>query len=142
VLEAFDGTILLVSHDRYLIDRLATRIWEIRDQDLITFNGTYREYILRKPAAGTAGAPARKMLLQSAPMARDNSKKTRQLTQTLEQLEDRIRTKEKEIQHLSRELQLAGKKGVFDHMHDLSHQMAQAEAKLDDLLHEWENLVA
>ena len=31
VLEHFDGTILLVSHDRYLVDRLATQIWELRD---------------------------------------------------------------------------------------------------------------
>ncbi len=28
VLDAYDGTILLVSHDRYLIDRLASKIWE------------------------------------------------------------------------------------------------------------------
>ncbi len=142
VLETFEGTILLVSHDRYLIDRLATRIWDIRGQELITFNGTYREYILRKPAAGTAAAPVRKILLQSAPMTRDNSKKTRQLSQSLQQLEERIRTKEKEIQHYRGNCRLAGKKGVFDHMHSLSNEMAQAEAKLDELLHEWEKLVA
>lgn len=142
VLEAYEGTILLVSHDRYLIDRLATRVWEIRNEQLIIFNGNYREYILRRPAAGTASAPVRKMLLQNAPMARDNSKKTRQLSQALEQLEERIREKEKDIQQLSRDLQKAGSKGVFEHMHELSNQMAQAEAKLDDLLKEWEKLVA
>ena len=36
VLEAYEGTILLVSHDRYLIDRLATRVWEIRNEKLIS----------------------------------------------------------------------------------------------------------
>jgi len=142
VLEAYEGTILLVSHDRYLIDRLATRVWEIRNEKLIIFNGNYREYILRRPADGTASAPVRKMLLQNAPMARDNSKKTRHLSQALEQLEERIREKEKDIQQLSRDLQKAGSKGVFEHMHELSSQMAQAEAKLDDLLKEWEKLVA
>ena len=142
VLEAYEGTILLVSHDRYLIDRLATRVWEIRDGELITFNGNYRDYILRRPAAGLSSVPVRKILLQNAPMARDNSKKTRQLSQALEQLEERIREKEKDIQQLSRDLQKAGSKGVFEHMHELSNQMAQAEAKLDDLLKEWEKLVA
>jgi ATP-binding cassette subfamily F protein 3 len=45
VLESFDGTILLVSHDRYLVDRLATRIWELKDGKLEQFEGTFREYI-------------------------------------------------------------------------------------------------
>ena len=44
VLEDFTGTILLVSHDRYLIDQLATQIWELRDGKLHIFKGTYREY--------------------------------------------------------------------------------------------------
>jgi ATP-binding cassette subfamily F protein 3 len=44
ILEAFDGTILLVSHDRYLIDRLATRIWALEGGELHVHNGPYREY--------------------------------------------------------------------------------------------------
>jgi ATP-binding cassette subfamily F protein 3 len=45
VLEQFDGTIILVSHDRYLVDRLATQIWEIRDGHLHPFIGTYQEFL-------------------------------------------------------------------------------------------------
>ena len=45
VLEAFNGTILLVSHDRYLVDRLARQIWTIEDDELTSFNGTYEEYV-------------------------------------------------------------------------------------------------
>ena len=52
VLESFSGTILLVSHDRYLIDRLATQIWELRDGKLDVFQGTYRQFILRQAAVG------------------------------------------------------------------------------------------
>ncbi len=45
VLEQYDGTIILVSHDRYLVDRLATQIWEIRDEQLHIFTGTYQEFL-------------------------------------------------------------------------------------------------
>jgi ATP-binding cassette subfamily F protein 3 len=45
VLEAFDGTILLVSHDRYLVDRLATQIWHLEGGDLRVFKGTYGEFV-------------------------------------------------------------------------------------------------
>ncbi|KAF0107708.1 MAG: ATP-binding cassette subfamily F member 3 [Chloroflexi bacterium] len=46
VLAEFHGTILLVSHDRYLIDALATQIWEVdpKNRTLISFKGTYSEY--------------------------------------------------------------------------------------------------
>ncbi|HXQ38789.1 MAG TPA: ABC-F family ATP-binding cassette domain-containing protein, partial [Anaerolineales bacterium] len=45
VLDSYQGTILLVSHDRYLIDALATQIWEIDPDEshLTTFNGTYSQ---------------------------------------------------------------------------------------------------
>jgi ATP-binding cassette subfamily F protein 3 len=45
VLAAFDGTILLVSHDRYLVRALADQIWEIEGETLITYSGSYEEYV-------------------------------------------------------------------------------------------------
>lgn len=46
VLAQFEGTILLVSHDRYLIDALATQVWDINPQskNMRIFKGTYSEY--------------------------------------------------------------------------------------------------
>jgi ATP-binding cassette subfamily F protein 3 len=45
VLDSYQGTILLVSHDRYLIDALATQIWEVdpNESKMIAFNGTYTQ---------------------------------------------------------------------------------------------------
>src|SRR5215210_2313106 len=45
VLDAYQGTILLVSHDRYLVDALATQIWEINpdESQMTAFNGTYSQ---------------------------------------------------------------------------------------------------
>ncbi|MDA0245168.1 MAG: ABC-F family ATP-binding cassette domain-containing protein [Chloroflexi bacterium] len=46
VLEKFDGTILLVSHDRYLVNQLATQIWSLEaDGQLHIFEGTYEEFV-------------------------------------------------------------------------------------------------
>ncbi|MCU0481066.1 MAG: ATP-binding cassette domain-containing protein [Anaerolineae bacterium] len=44
-LENYEGTLLLVTHDRYLVDKLATQIWEIQDGILNVFHGTYAEYL-------------------------------------------------------------------------------------------------
>ncbi len=141
VLENFNGTILLVSHDRYLIDRLATQIWEIRDHKLSLFKGSYREFILRR-AAAKPGASGHKILLAPKPMVRDNSKETKRRTLALEQLEERIREQETAIQRLSREMEKAGQKQSFDHIQKLSWQVAQAQSTLEHLIGEWERLVA
>jgi ATP-binding cassette subfamily F protein 3 len=45
VLENFDGTILLVTHDRYLVDRLATQIWNLEAGYLNVFRGSYAEFV-------------------------------------------------------------------------------------------------
>jgi ATP-binding cassette, subfamily F, member 3 len=58
VLEEFDGTILLVSHDRYLVDRLATQIWALETADaaptpwqLRVYKGSYEDYLNTRAAA-------------------------------------------------------------------------------------------
>ena len=139
VLENFHGTILMVTHDRFLIDQLATQIWEIRDGRLEVFNGAYREYVLRK-AARTSTASSRQLLLSPKPLARDNSKETRRRVQNLDLVETRIREQERTLQRLSAELQKAGN-SHFERVQELGWQVAKAQARLDELMQEWETLV-
>jgi ATP-binding cassette subfamily F protein 3 len=140
VLESFQGTILLVSHDRYLIDRLASQIWDLRDGRLDVFDGNYREFVLRR-AVKTAPAASRQILLAPKPMLRGNSAETRRKAQALEMLETRIRETETSIQKLSRELQKAGQTKSFDRTHQLSNKLAQAQAHLEHMMGEWEKTV-
>ena len=139
VLENFPGTVLLVSHDRYLIDRLGTQIWELRKGRLECFKGSYREYILRRAALVSPGK-APQILLAPRPLERDNSKETRKRMQALELLEERIRAQEAAVQRLSRELHKAGQSSSYEQVQGLSWEMAQAQAALEELVAEWEKL--
>ena len=47
-LEVFDGTVLVVSHDRYLINEVASRIWEIEDRRILDYKGNYEFYLEEK----------------------------------------------------------------------------------------------
>ncbi|HUF59391.1 MAG TPA: ABC-F family ATP-binding cassette domain-containing protein [Actinomycetota bacterium] len=49
--ESFDGTAILISHDRYLLDRLCDRILEVRDGDVKSFEGGYDDWVAAKAAA-------------------------------------------------------------------------------------------
>ncbi|MGE5322210.1 MAG: ribosomal protection-like ABC-F family protein [Actinomycetota bacterium] len=54
-LQKFTGTVVFVSHDRYFIDRLATRIFEIENGHVEVFPGNYEDYLWRKQ--GKAASP-------------------------------------------------------------------------------------
>ena len=57
-LTAFDGTVLVVSHDRYFINEVANRIWEIEDGQLKDYKGNYDFYLAEKQKAAAAAAEA------------------------------------------------------------------------------------
>jgi ATP-binding cassette subfamily F protein 3 len=137
VLQDFTGTILLVSHDRYLIDQLASQIWELREGRLSVFDGTYRQFVLQR--SSTASQP-RRMLLPSKPLARDNSQDTRRLQQALERLEKQIREQELVVQRISQQLHHANGSKGFETINELSWKFAKAQAELEKLTGEWERL--
>ncbi|MDP4916445.1 MAG: ATP-binding cassette domain-containing protein, partial [Haliea sp.] len=51
-LEHYDGTLIFVSHDREFVSSLATRIIDIKDRELVDFQGTYDEYLAHQKALG------------------------------------------------------------------------------------------
>jgi ATP-binding cassette subfamily F protein 3 len=54
----FTGTVIFVSHDRYFIDRLATRVFEVADGKVHVFPGNYEDYLWRKEGGSDALAAA------------------------------------------------------------------------------------
>ena len=63
-LAAFSGTVIFVSHDRYFIDRLATRVIEVENGTVTTYEGNYEDYLRKKEslalgAVTAASAPPR-----------------------------------------------------------------------------------
>lgn len=50
-LKSYPGAVLVVSHDRYFLDAICTRIWEIEGQGLISYKGNFSAYLPQKEAA-------------------------------------------------------------------------------------------
>jgi ATP-binding cassette subfamily F protein 3 len=138
VLQEYRGTILLVSHDRYLIDQLASQIWELRDGKLNVFKGTYRQFVLQR---ANTPAQAVRMILPAKPLVRNNSQEKRRLHQALDKLEGRIQEQEQAVQRISQELHHASGSKGFDVINDLSWRYAKAQAELEKLTQEWEKMV-
>jgi ATP-binding cassette subfamily F protein 3 len=137
VLQDYNGTILLVSHDRYMINRLATQIWELRDKKLHVFKGTYREFVLSHSAPSSQ---PQRIILPPRPLARDNSRQTRKRQEALSLIENRIREAELAVQRLASEMQRPGNRWSYEQIRAMSTQYAQAQARLESLMGEWEKL--
>ena len=146
-LEQFDGTILMVSHDRYLVNALATQIWALADGCLRVYSGGYQNYLaLREQeaeAAKAAAAQAREA--EKAVRSSDNGSQLsknelRKQAEALADLESAIEATEAEIAQIGKALQEATTDESFAKIQPLSEAYAAAEAKLAALLEQWETM--
>jgi ATP-binding cassette subfamily F protein 3 len=104
-LQEYSGTVVFVSHDRYFIDRLATRIFEIEDGRVTVYPGNYEDYLWRKAGGGQVpapldGEPAPETLATSAIKAtekRVNPIKLRQMEERRQAIESEVARLEAEI---------------------------------------------
>ena len=56
-LSEFEGTLLFVSHNQSFVNRLATKIWDIREESIAEFPGTLKEYFHHLAATEEDSAP-------------------------------------------------------------------------------------
>jgi ATP-binding cassette subfamily F protein 3 len=145
VLGNFDGTVILVSHDRYLINALATQVWEIAKDEaaLRVFEGTYSEYRAHKEAAQQPDPEAEERHSQKREAFRQaRAAKNREIAEErrrkarLEELESQIRTLEDELDTLGR--QLANPPADRAEVQRIGEEYMRAERDLETVMEELE----
>ncbi len=146
VLANYQGTILLVSHDRYLIDALATQVWEIDEEGgaLRVFKGTYSEFRIQKEMEheaekATAWDSSRKSeaVVRSRTDNRLSADERRRKTR-LREVEDTINTLEGELAALGRKLENPPADSAK--VQKLGNEYVKIQGKLDELMKIWESL--
>ncbi len=148
-LENFTGTVVFVSHDRYFLEHLATRVFEIGEGEVRVFPGNYTDYLWRKEG-GHQHAPTLDDVLIGVPPAvpipmpspaaqtkRINPMKLQQLQKQAKQLEDRIAELEAEIQQ--GELSMSDF-GSPQQAARLSNVLESQRAELDRTMAQWEEI--
>ncbi len=165
-LAAFSGTVVFVSHDRYFIDRLATRVLEVENGAITTYEGTYEDYMRKKEqeaAAATAPVVAMKQAaaVQATPLAtgttivieggpdetpapsngarprRLNPIKQKQMEERCEFLEEEIPRVEASIAHTEQQLGVYVSAAETQRLTDLAVAL---RGELAALTSEWEEL--
>ena len=129
----YTETLLFISHDRYFIDRFATRIWELEDGVFTDFFGSYSEY--REAKAETAAAWQIKKEPSASPKQKskpaDAQKEQRRLEREIGKLEN-------ELDEIS--LQKEEHASFYEKLLELDKQELEVQESLDKLYIEWETL--
>ena len=128
VLADFEGTILLVSHDRYLINALATQVWIIEDGGLNVYQGDYADYLKRREKRERKGR-------RGATKARERKREKEEAR--VAELEEAIAALEARLADLGQELAAASQAQDLDRLRELGSEYKRAEGELERLLAEW-----
>ena len=132
-LRAYKGAVVVVSHDRYFVDKFATRIWELSDGTIRDFPCGYAKYraILEHEAAARQRPAQPKKEKQAKPVSG-----SKELEKLVRRLEREIAAKEDEAAQL--EQALAGAASDYQELLRLTAEKERCEAELEDLMARWE----
>jgi ATP-binding cassette, subfamily F, member 3 len=151
----FTGTVLFVSHDRYFIDGLATRVFEVEDRRMHIYPGNYEDYLWRKQggpekvatslSSGLTVAAPVPVVVEAPVIVEAAQASVKRLNPIkLKQLEDRLRFTEEEIPRLESAIAAAEEKlGVFtsaEESQKTAAELDQLRSRRAEVLAEWEEL--
>ena len=145
--EEYEGNLLFVSHDRYFIDRFASRIWMLEDGHITDFRGNYQEYQAAR-ARGAAGKSASdvQVSVEKAPEPKEKKEKpkrpggTKNLEKEVTAAERAVAKAEEQMYDLEQQIQEAA--ADYLKLQELYEQREALEEEILKLYGTWENLSA
>jgi ATP-binding cassette subfamily F protein 3 len=146
MLVSFYGTILFVSHDRYFIDRIATRIWAIEEGGIKSYLGNYTDYQRQLGRRADLAAKEAEKQKESAPETVKPVKAAPVLDgkaqKTLSQVEREIGKLEGKLNELSDALAVASIDADVDALSRLGAEYEKVQTDLEAAYARWEALTA
>lgn len=149
-LKEYEGTLVFVSHDRYFLDGLATKVLEVGNRTAVAYLGNYEDYLLKKAELERAqqpgisdAVPSDDTPQQQQPAARKkkvNPYRIQQLRSQIEQLEGQIDLHETRIAVLNK--MLASEELYRDHQlfRSTMEEHEKLQGELSGFMEQWESL--
>ncbi|HWR62346.1 MAG TPA: ABC-F type ribosomal protection protein [Clostridia bacterium] len=142
-LEDFEGTILFISHDRYFINRLAGRLYNIQGAALEEYCGNYdyfKEELARRTGAGEREEERKRESKTSLP-ERKPAAKANSGAKRLEELERGIEELEEEIKSIRAEMNAGDKASDYIFLQEMEARLAERESELEKRYQSWQELL-
>lgn len=131
-IDEYEGTLIFVSHDRYFVEKFATRVWELENGSIRDFPCGYAKYrAIKEHEAAQRVVPSQKK--EKTPKPAPGS---RELEKTVRRLEREIDAQEKKVQQLEQEICAAATD--YQELLRLTQEKETEEAVLEELMLQWE----
>ena len=145
-LSDFKGTVIMVSHDRYLLNKVPTKIVEMKKNELVIYDGRYDYYLEKQPSTvllSSTALPIKKEAVEGKEAASFFRSKKERAEETkkanvLKKLEERISKSEEDVVIL--EAEIAESATDFEILTKKCEELEQKKQELDVLYEEWEEL--
>ncbi len=146
VLKDFPGTVLLVTHDRWLVQGLATQVWRVDGNEMLAYQGNYEEYlrqraIVLQPDIAPEDAPEKTGPTEAdrerAREERRQRKAAEKRAEAAAAVEAQIHEMEARLNTLSTQLEAASLAGDVARVHSLGVTYSELDAELHRLMSEW-----
>uniref|UniRef100_UPI00404817C9 ABC-F family ATP-binding cassette domain-containing protein n=2 Tax=Roseivirga sp. TaxID=1964215 RepID=UPI00404817C9 len=147
-LQQYEGTFLIVSHDRHFISQIANKIWYIEDQVIKEYPGSYDEYVywLEKRDADlrpqiSESKPQKVKANQNQKPPKDpNQQELKKLQTQLESTENEIEKLEIQKKRIEAEMAQPDVFGDFNKLQEKQSEYDQLDKKLDTYQSNWEQI--
>ena len=145
----FDGTVLLVSHDRYLVNEVAQRIWSIENKHLVDYKGNYDFYLAQRqeevPEVQHKEAAKVKTLQEDKQLQDKPVKKHKynpgEATKMLPKVELSIREQEALLKVLEKEIIKPANQQDLAKSQQLATEYAEKQDYIAQLMQQWEDVM-
>ena len=132
----YDGTYLIISHDRYFIEKMSDRILELNDKALTAYEGDYEYYLRRKALQQEAGKvqeqePAQKQKNNEYLKQKEKRARERKLVSDLSKAENRIGSLETRKRELENELDANGT--AYEEVLKITKEISDIDIELEKL---------
>ena len=149
-LERFEGTLILVSHDRWFVSRLATRVVEIKPDEVTDYPGTYEEYVHHSGddhldvdrVVLKARREKKKNTKRAGASVVDPAKEIRRIESHRNELTDRIASAEQRVDDIDETLAAPGfyENAASEEIAVLGNERSKLKEQIERELDEWATL--
>ncbi|WP_395618217.1 ABC-F family ATP-binding cassette domain-containing protein [Aquirufa sp.] len=140
-LQQYEGTYVVVSHDRYFVSNIANKIWYIEDHEIKEYPGSFDEYETWMATRETAKPVSVKAALKAKPELAPVEAKTPNQAKQIEKLEAEIMVIEKNIASIEAQMVDLANTADYTGLKKLEVELANEKEKLTEITAAWEALI-
>lgn len=143
-LREYDGTVIFISHDRYLLNKIPDKIIEITKNGAVVYDGNYEYYKERllslKSAAESKQKPVPRKTDSGGHRSREQRREAAERKQKIREIEDEISYLEKRISELEEELASEEVYTSFELTTEKSLELERVNNRLEECFEQWEEI--